>query len=170
MGFYAYLEVDNGESLSIKENGPNEGTPLTAFLGTYLSAITRSEGSPELRWFARLEDQSSVNLRILTEIFYGEDMLYSPDEYDRYLADWGRIVGKISEAEFKKKLDDVEKMWTPIDEILPAVEEIIRLLPQMGEDTHWYKAEDTQPAFRGLLNTLKQAQNKGGKKVRILIR
>ncbi len=97
-------------------------------------------------------------------------MLYSSDEYDRFLADWGRIYGKISEAEFKKKLEEVEKMWTPIDELLPAVEEIIRLLPQMGEDTHWYAAENTQPAFRGLLNTLKQAQNKGGKKVRILIR
>jgi hypothetical protein len=171
MGFYAYLEVDNGESLSIdEENGLNIGTPLTAFLGTYLSAISRSEGSLEFRWFTQLEEKSSENLRILTKIFYGEDSLYSPDEYERFLADWSLIIGRISEDEFRQKLEDVEKMWTPIDEILLIIEEIIRLLPQMGENTHWYTAEDTRPAFQALFNTLKQAQNRGGKKVRILIR
>jgi hypothetical protein len=97
-------------------------------------------------------------------------MLYSPDEYDRFIAEWGRIIGRLSEAEFKKRLEDREKTWRPIDEILPAVEEVVRLLPQMGEDTYWYVAKNTQPAFQALLNTLKQAQNRGGKKVRILIR
>ncbi|OGO36355.1 MAG: hypothetical protein A2W35_03345 [Chloroflexi bacterium RBG_16_57_11] len=171
MGFFAFLEVDNGESLSIdRENGINVGKPLISFLEPYSSAITHSEGSPKLRWFSRLEEQSSVNLRVLTEIYYGEDMLYSPDEYDRFIAEWGRIIGRLSEAEFKKRLEDREKTWTPIVEMLPAVEEVVRLLPQMGEDTHWYVAENTRPAFQALLDTLKQAQNRGGKKVRILIR
>jgi hypothetical protein len=97
-------------------------------------------------------------------------MLYSPDEYDRFIAEWGRIIGRISEAEFKKRLEDREKKWRPIDELLPIVEEIVRYLPGMGEDTYWYTAISTQPAFQALLNALKQAQNKGGKKVRILIR
>lgn len=80
MSFYAYLELDNGESLSIVENGINVGKPLIAFLEPYLSVITCSESSPELRWFLRLEEESNLNLRILTKIFYGEDMRYSPDE------------------------------------------------------------------------------------------
>ena len=171
MGFYAFLEVDNGESISIDEgNGLNVGTPLIAFLGTYQSALSSGEGSTELRWFTRLEEQSKINLRILTKIFYGEDLLYSPDEYEQFLADWSLIEGMISEEEFKRKLEGLERLWTPIDEIIPIVEEIVRILPKMKGDTHWYTAEDTQPAFKGLLNTLKKAQKKGGKKVRILIR
>lgn len=161
----------NGQSLSIDDgNEINFGTPLTAFLGTYPNAITRSEESSELRWFIQLEEQSRKNLRILAKIFYGEDMLYSPNDYERFLADWGRIYGEVSEAEFKKKLDEVAKMWTPIDEVLPVVEEIILLLPRMGEDTHWYTAENTQPSFKALHDTLKRAQRRGGTKVRILIR
>jgi hypothetical protein len=171
MGFYAFLEVDNGESLSIDdENGLNVGAPLVAYLGTYQSATSGAERSAELRWFTRLEEQSSKNLRILTKIFYGEDLLYSADEYKRFLADWSLIVGRVSEEEFKQSLENRERMWASIDEILPITEEIIRLLPQMGVDTHWYTAGDTQPAFQALLNTLKRAQNEDGKKVRILIR
>jgi len=170
MGFFAFLDVDNGEMLSIDEKDINVGTPLTAFLETYGSSFFCSEDSIERQWFERLEEQSRLNPRILTEIYYGEEMRYSPDEYYRFLFEWGRIYDNFGEAEFKKALEDVEKMWTPIDELLPVVEEIIRLLPQMGEDTHWYKAEDTQPAFHGLRDTLNQARNKDGKKVRILIR
>jgi hypothetical protein len=171
MGFYAFLEVDNGESLSIDdENGLNVGTPLVAFLGTYQSATSGAERSAELRWFTRLEEQSSVNLRKVTKIFYGEHLLYSADEYKRFLADWGPIVGRVSEIEFKQRMEDRERMWVSIDEIYPTTDEIIRLLPQMGVDTHWYTAGDTQPAFQALLNLLKHVRNEGGKNVRILIR
>lgn len=171
MSFYAYLDVDNGESLSIeKENGLNQGKALAAFLGTYLWAITEDKVTTELRWFTQLEKQTNKNLRILPKIIYGEDLLYSPDEYNQFIANWGRIEGEVSEAEFRQRLEDLEKMWTPIYELLLVVDEMIRLLPQMGEDTHWYVAEDTQPAFIALLSTLKRALNAGGSKVRILIR
>lgn len=77
------------------------------------------------------------------------------NEYDQFLVDWGAIVGKISETEFKQRLADIEMKWTSIDELLPVANEMVRILPQMGDSTYWYKAEDTQPAYRGPLNTLK---------------
>lgn len=172
MGSYAYLETDNGQSLSIRnEFRVNQGTPLMAFLAIYQGVLARKENSPELDWFTRLEEQSTINLRVLTKIIYGEDMRYSPDEYDRFMAEWGSIyesmAGMISEEEFKQKLEEVEQMWTPIDDLIPVVEEMLHLLPKMGDDTHWYAAENTPPAFQSLLNTLMQAKNNGGEKARI---
>jgi len=171
MGNYAYLEIDTDGLQSIRDvNGLNVGKPLMAFLGVYQSVISRAEESPELTWFRRFEKQTRAHLRVLTEIYYGEDMLYLPDEYPRFMAEWGALYGDISEEEFKQKLREVENLWSPIDEIILAVQEVIRLLPEMGDDTYWFTPIDTQPAFQGLLNTLIEAQNQGGEKVRILIR
>lgn len=170
MGLYAYLEVDNGEWMPIQFEGINMGTPLAAFLETYGSSILRGEGSREYLWFKQFEENLKLHPRILTQIYYGEDMLFSPDEFEKFLAAWGSIYGDVNEVEFKKALEDVDKKWTPIIDIIPVVEEIVRFLPQMGGDTHWYNAVHTQPAFQGLLNTLKQAHSNNGNMVRILLR
>lgn len=169
MGYFAYLEVDSGDMLSIKEKGVNFGTPLVAFLAPYSMIIGDIKNSPERRWFTHLEEQSSENIRLLSHIYYGEDLRYSSEEYNRFIKEWGSIIGKINEVDFKKRVEQREKMWTSIDNLLNVIVEIIRILPEMGEDTYWYTSADTIPAFVGLLKVLKQAQDKGGKRARILI-
>ena len=169
MGFYAFLETDKGDLMSIDgDDGVNMGKALAAFLGSYLFSITKKVESPERKWIKRLEEKSGVDIQTLTKIFYGEDLLYKCDEYKRFIVDWGSIVGKMSKEEFNQRLDALEMMWTPIDELILIVAEVTRLLPEMGEEPFWYVAEDTQPTFRGFLNTLLQAKRRGGKYVRIL--
>ena len=170
MSFFAYLEVDNGDQLSIRGNGINRGKALLAFLAIYQYTITKNEESSELRWFTQFEEQANMNFRKLTQIYYSEDSLYSKNEYNKFIADWGHISGYISESDFRKRIEGVEKMWSPIDEIILIVEQTIRILSHMGEDVYWYVAQDTQPAFQALLDTLRQAQEIGGQKVKILFR
>jgi hypothetical protein len=166
MGFYAYLDIDNGENLPIhNENCLNMGNPLIAFLEMYSGWEKYDKGSEEYQWFRELEKKASINPRILTDIYYGGELLYSPDDYDQFIKTFGKLI---SEEEFKKMMD-IEKLWTPISEIMPAVEDILHLLSLMGEDTHWYSTTDTPNAFQALLNTLKLAQKRGGNKVRIQV-
>jgi hypothetical protein len=170
MSSYGYLEIKNGKQLPIigGDHNINQGKPLLSFLEVYLYTITRNEDSAELRWFKKLESMNDENIRTLTNIYYGDDLRYSPDEYTRFINDWGKIIGNISESEFRMRVEKIEKMWTPINEIITLVKILIRILPKMGDDTYWYVTKDTQPAFRALLNTLMKAKEIGGEKVRIL--
>jgi len=150
MGFYGFLNISNEKTISIdNEQSLNVGNALAAFLIIYTGVDLQGEESPEYQWFARLESQTHINLRLLARIIYNGEWNYKPDDYDKYVADW-RSKELMSEEEFKK-VSDIEKMWTPIDNVIQVVEEFNRLLPGMGEDTHWYTKADTLPAFRALL-------------------
>jgi hypothetical protein len=166
MGFYASLEIDNGENLPIRnENNINMGNPLIAFLEMYSGWEKYDEESEKYQWFQEVENKARTSPRILTEIYYGGELLNYPDDYDQFVKTFG---DPISEPEFKKMMD-IEKTWKPISVIIPAVEEILRLLPLMGENTYWYSTTDTPEAFQALLKTLKLAQKRGGKNVRIQV-
>jgi hypothetical protein len=170
MGFYGFLDIKNGKTISIdNEHGLNVGNPLAAFLSTYMSYDLEGLASEEdYPWFARLESQTNVPLRLLVRCFYAGEWDYKPDEYAKYLEAWGSVNVKImSEEEFKQYLLDLERTWTPIDAVIEAVGEMNRILPSMGEDTYWFTAEDTLPAFQALLKNLTRAKENGGEEVRI---
>lgn len=168
MGFFGDLEVKNRDTLSIdNEANVNVGKPLATFLSSYMHYDLRGMASEDYPWFARLESQANVPLRLLARCFYAGEMNYKPDEYEKYLADWGSDSMRIESEEVFKYIMDLDRTWTPIDEVIVAVEEMNRLLPGMGEDTYWFTAEDTLPAFRALLKILKRAKEDGGEEVRI---
>jgi hypothetical protein len=55
----------------------------------------------------------------------------------------------------------------PIDDVIKAVEETLRILKEMGEETYWFSPTDTALDFRGLLQTLSLAKQRYGKEVRL---
>jgi hypothetical protein len=169
MGYLAYLHSNISTYLITGENNINRGNSLAAFLSTYMSYDLEGMASEEdYPWFARLESQTNVPIRLLARCFYAGEWDYKPDEYAKYLEAWGSVNVKImSEEEFKQYLLDLERTWTPIDAVIEAVGEMNRILPSMGEDTYWFTAEDTLPAFQALLKNLTRAKENGGEEVRI---
>jgi len=167
MGFYGFLEVENRQTLSINDdNDLNVGTPLVAFLSIYRSIDFDNDNSPEYQWFAKLESQTDIDLRILAQIFYAGEWNFTTEEYHKFVSSWhsGQVI---SEDEFKRTVAEIENMWAPIDKVIQSAEEINRLLSPIGEDTYWYSSKDTPQAIRALLNILKRVRKSGGKKVRI---
>ena len=91
---------------------------------------------------------------------------YTPEEFDCFVRDW-KLYLEITEAEFIKTLKRLDEKWKSIDQVKCAVEEILRILPEMDEDTYWFSPVNTRRAFQVLRNTLHLAEIRGGKTVRI---
>lgn len=167
MGFYAYLEIlNNGKFPIVRENGVNVGTPLEAFIAVYMNYKEFDKGSLELSWFKKFEELSSINLRKICWITYAGEWDYSFHEYEKFVTDQDPARA-ISEAEFKEMIETIEKTWSPLDEILQVVTEIVRILPIMGGDTYWFSQNYTINAFRALYIILNDAAKQGAKSVRI---
>jgi hypothetical protein len=163
--FDAYLEVNTGSKISIKDdNRINLGNPLATFFIIYTKIDHMGDEVEEYLWFNQLESKTDKNIRLLARIYHGEDRDWLLSEYEEYISVWH--YDPISEEEFRDFVVKLERMWTPIDEVIVIVKEIIRILPSM-EETYWYAEFDTQPAFKALLSSLILARNTGDEKVRI---
>jgi hypothetical protein len=136
---------------------------------TCYSALQFSvEKSLEREWFSKIENQANVDLGLLKKIYYAGDWDYSLAQYERFISDYGGGYW-ITEEEFKKTVLSVRRMWTPIDEVLSVLQEIVRILSDVHEETYWYSNETTPIAFLSLLKLLKQVKENGGKRVRLAI-
>ncbi|MBN2499820.1 MAG: hypothetical protein JXB38_03570 [Anaerolineales bacterium] len=171
MGYYAFLEVSNGETLRIlRPDGIIAGKTLLNFeniyngFGKYLD-----EESQEHQWFSKLESLAKTEISILKNVMYPGEWDYGEHEYARFKQDFSSS-GLISEEDFQKSVRAVNNMWQPIDKMILVVQDLLRIFPEMGEnETYWFWPNDTPIEFQGLLNTLLLAKERGGDEVRIRV-
>jgi hypothetical protein len=165
MGYYAYVEVDKNKELSVTdENGINVGNPIATFFIVYLKFLLMGKDLFENNWFARFEQHSKINLRLLPLIMYAYDGQISEEEKQFILSSIPLEEPKQVE-EIIGRLES-ENKWEDISEILIISNEYTRILPLMGVDTYWFSRENTIPAFNYLSNTIEKGIFEGGKKVR----
>ena len=166
MGFFADLEIENKNEIPIQdESGINVGNSLASFLSVFEYYLINGNNSPEFSWFTLLESKTKTSIRILPEIMYAYNGVLTDEQISEYTSNW-QANDPITKEEVIKRLN-IEIKWMNIDTVLKSVEEIIRILPTMGEDTFWYVKENTFPAFKSLLRVLQIAQSEGGKRVRL---
>jgi hypothetical protein len=168
MGFYLFLEVDNGDLLQIiRPDGNFAGKGLLNFQNAYSNYDTvHDANSLEYIWFQRFESLAQINLRKFWNIIYAGNWIYGEEEYERFKKCTENNPFK-NEEEYKITVRAINNMWTPIDQLIAIVKEILRVLPKMGEDTYWYYKADTIVEFHGLLNTLLLAKSRYGKEARL---
>jgi hypothetical protein len=166
MGFYAYLEIENYQSISVKDEfGVNVGNPLASFLFVYEHYIANRKKSENFDWFSFLEGKTTQNIQILPRICYAYSGELTDEEINEYVSGW-QESDPITKEELISRTK-IENKWENIVDVMNAVNEIVRILPVMGEDTYWYVKENTYPAFISLKATLQQALVEGGKRVRL---
>ena len=166
MGLYADLEIENGEVLEvIDDTGINEGKLIAALLCIYEYYILNGKNSKEYDWFALFESKSNVDMRILTHIMYAYDDGQYEEELNKYVADlWDK--DPVSKEESTTRIRKKDR-WGNIEEVITAVNEIVRILPTMEEVDYYYVKEDTYPAFISLQAVLQRALSEGAKRVRL---
>lgn len=166
MGFYAFLEVENRKTLPIcDKSGVNIGNPLASFLIVYDYYITKGISSPDYSWFLNFENKSTINLGILPRIMYAYSGELTEEERLSIISNW-QESDPISKEELLSGFD-IETKWGEIINVIEVVNEIIRILPLMGEDTYWYVKDNTLPAFKSMQIILQKAFIKGGQRVRL---
>ena len=168
MGVNLELEVDTGDVLQIlRPDGRFGGKAIYALASLYSNYKDSFEaGSWELEWFRKLDQLTEKNPSLISEIMYAGNWNYAEEDYDRFRACEG-VDQKISETDFIKTIREVANLWTPIDDVIEVVRELVEVLPKMGTETDWFSPQDTMEDFRGLLNTLVLAKTRYGERVRL---
>ncbi len=168
MGFSLYLEVDNGELLQIlRPDGGFGGNGLVNFINMYSDYEDHyQKDSDEYRWFKKIEGLTNTNLRIFWDIVYAGEWNYGEEEYERFKK-CAKYNPFEDEEEYRRTIRAIHDLWKPIDDIIEAVKEILRVLAEMGEATYWFSPVDTVQDFEGLLQTLFLAKQRYGVDVRL---
>lgn len=166
MGFYAFLEIENKKTLPICDKSRvNVGNPLASFLIAYKYYIIKRGNSPDYSWFANFESKSTNNLRILPRIIYTYSGDLPEEEILNTISEW-QECDPSSNVELISSFD-INNIWGEISNVIEVVNDIIQILPLMGDDTSWYVKVNTLPAFKSLQNILQKAFVKGGQRVRL---
>lgn len=168
MGINIFLEVSSGDYFKIFcPDGSVAGKALVSLIE--LSSNCEhlyTKDAPETQWFNRLKDLSQVDLNTLSNALYSGNWDFEENEYDRFL-NCAQDNPFRDEEEFKKGIEILQNKWTPIKVLIETVEKLLRVLPDMGEATHWFSPHDTILEFQGLLETLLLAKQRKGQEVRI---
>ena len=171
MGASAYLEVDSGDWFNIYSlNGFNVGKALIGFLGmlsTYEEILDKT--SPEYDWYRRFESQSPLNLNILSNAVYSGDWDFLEHEYERFKKCAKDNPFK-NEDEFRRGMQELYDLWTPIESAIEATNEIIKIFKNMSGEDYWFTSTDVENALQGLRDTLLLAMERNGKESEIRIK
>ena len=168
MGFYLCLEVDTGDFLQILHpDGGFAGNGLINFFNMYSDYEDHyQEDSIEYQWGKRFESLTQTDLRVFWDILYSGEWNYGEEEYERFKK-CTRYNPFKDEEEFKREIRAINNLWKPIDDVIKAVEETLRILKEMREETYWFSSTDTVQEFEGLFQTLSLAKQHYGKDVRL---
>lgn len=168
IGFSLYLEVNTGDVLQIlRPDGGFAGNGLINFFNMYSNYEDHyQKDRVEYQWCKRFESLTRTNLRIFWNILYAVEWDYGEEEYERFkkCTDYDPFK---DEEEYKTAIRAINNLWKPIDDVIKAVEETLRILKEMGEETYWFSPIDTVQEFEGLLQTLSLAKQRYGKEARL---
>jgi hypothetical protein len=169
MGLTIEVESDTGDILNIlRTDGFFGGKAIETFTSIYSGIEFLDEQSHEYQWFRKLEEITEINLKLICSILYAGNWDYGEEEYDRFKR-CGGYGSEISEEDFRNTVKAVYAMWTPLEIVIEVVEEIVRLLSQMGKETYWFSPHETIKDFQGLLDTLLLARHRKAKEVRLRV-
>lgn len=168
MGVNLELEIDTGDVLQIlRPDGSFGGKAIYVLSSMYSNYKDLfKSGSWEFGWFGKLDQLTKRDPGLINRIMYAGNWNYTEEDYDRFRA-YEVHHPRISKADFAKTIRKVANLWTPIDEVIEVVSELVGILPQMGSETYWFSPHDTMHDFCGLLNALVLAKARCGRTVRI---
>ena len=175
MGWSAIVETDFGDRYTlIQSGGVIGGKALFSFLAIVDSKCSHGHNADGAvaKWIIKFNEVSEHDFcetsAKLINAYYGGDWEYEDDQYNVFLL---RNPGfEITEASFKRTLEEIREKWTEVNEIIEAVQAlIVEFNKGYLEQTEWYVEPDTISDFEGLLQTLVLAKQRQAKKVRIRI-
>jgi hypothetical protein len=168
MGVDLELEVDTGDVLQIlRPDGGFGGKAIYVLSSIYSNYKDLfKSGAWELGWFTKLDQLTQKDPGLINRIMYAGNWNYAAEDYERFRAYEGSSPS-LSKADFIKTVWEVANLWTPIDEVIEVVSELVGVLPQMGAETYWFSPHDTMQDFCGLLNALVLAKTRCGRNVRL---
>jgi hypothetical protein len=168
MGVDLELEVDTGDVLQIlRPDGRFGGKAIYALSSIYLNyTVLFKSGSWEFEWFSKLDKLTEKDPGLIDRIMYSGNWNYDEEDYERFRACEG-LYQDISKTDFIRTVREVVNLWTPIDDVIAVVSELVEVLPKMGTETDWFSPQDTIEDFHGLLNILILAKSRRGQNVRI---
>ncbi len=171
MSSYIFIELEDNNLIGANfGNGANVGPSLVTFLTTLSALDTFEAESIERQWFDSLLDESKTNIPLLGKIIYSGDWNYGQDDYQKFLDTWkGYELANITEEQFQDTLKNINNMWTPIQELVDIVEELLSLFDNLKEDYYWYSNEGTPLAFSVVNSLLQQFLVQGIARVRFMI-
>jgi len=161
------LEVNNEEIYKImRSDGLSAGKAFMNFVIFYSNWRNNYSDSPLVSdWFTKLESLLNADLILLDDIAYSGS--YFKEQVERFVLskEDSDFNDKEKYFEWKSKIDE---MWTPIDSLIILVQELIKIFPELGNETEWYSPIDTILDFEALLDTLHLAKDRGGTEARII--
>jgi hypothetical protein len=175
MGWTAFVETDLGEIFRvIRPDGSTGGKALLSFLTIVGSGCSKRHLAEEdvIAWINAFNENSEFIfcdvLEKLSNVYFSGYWDYQADEYVFFLH---RSPGsEMSEADFKRAVEEVRKMWTGIQELISDTKVLVNEFRKSYlRETDWYVEDDTLGDFEGLLNALILAKERDAKEVRIRI-
>ena len=171
----AFVETDFGEVIRvIRPDGLAGGKALLSFLTIAGSGCSKSNLAEEaiVAWINDFNESSEFNfcdtLEKLNNVYFSGNWDYQDDEYDFFL--YRSPGSEMSEADFKRAIEEVRKMWTDIQELIRDVKVLVDEFRKSHlKETDWYVEQDTIGDFEGLLNALILAKERNAREVRIRI-
>lgn len=162
------LEVDTGDVLQIlRPDGGFGGKAIYVLASIYSNYKDLfKSGAWEFGWFRKLDQLTQKDPGVINRILYAGNWNYAEEDYDRFRA-YEASYQSLSKADFLKTVRKVANLWTPIDEVIEVVSELVGVLPKMGAETYWFSPHDTMQDFCGLLNALVLAKARCGRNVRL---
>jgi len=91
--------------------------------------------SIEYQWCKRFESLTQTDLRVFWDILYAGEWNYGEEEYERFKKRTDYNPFK-DEEEYKREIRAINNLWKPINDVIKAVEETLRILKEMGEETY----------------------------------
>ena len=171
----AFVETDLGEVIRVVcPDGSTGGKVLLNFL-TIAEAGCRKGNSVEedvAAWINDFNENSEINLcdtiEKLNHVYYSGNWDYEENEYNFFI---DRSPGSgMSEADFKRAIEEVRKMWADIEGLIKDVKVLVNEFRKgYLKETDWYVEQDAVGDFDGLLNALILAKARDTKEVRIRI-
>jgi|GEM_PF-2308795 hypothetical protein len=171
----AFVETDLGEVIRvICPDGSTGGKALLNFLTTAEAGCRKGNSAEEgvAAWIHDFNENSEINLcdtvEKLNHVYYSGNWDYEEDEYNFFIH---RSPGSgMSEADFKRAIEEVRKMWTDIEGLIKDIKVLFNEFRKgYLKETDWYVEQDTVGDFEGLLNGLLLAKDRDAKEVRIRI-
>jgi hypothetical protein len=156
MGVNLELEVDTGDVLQIlRPDGGFGGKAIYVLASIYSNYKDLfKSGAWEFGWFRKLDQLTQKDPGVIHRIIYAGNWKHADEEWFR--------ADEASDPSLSKA-----NLWTPIDEVIEVVSELVGVLPKMGVETYWFSPHDTLQDFCGLLNALVLAKARCGRNVRL---
>lgn len=156
MGFSLFLEVSNGDVFRVLRPDKHQvGDEVASFLLAYPDEEL-DFNKDEIDWFKSLEERANTDIRLLRNVIFSGQWNYTIDDWDKYSK---KNRGETKE-QFIKNVEAIQSKWTPINNLIDVVKEVIELLPRDGDEKYWYSPTETIVGFESLLDTLRLAKER----------